>query len=112
MSVCQGNRYHVTGLKIIKGLCGEPEAATEFALFLALKIQRKMRNKKYSQQFRELVDRAFKELTPYSADPTEERKGRLASLRREMEAEQKEYKVAGTWGGCSSTGISSWLKSA
>ena len=85
----------ITRLTTIKSLCAEPEAATAFALFLAQRIQRKMRQKKYPKQFRELVDRAIKELTPYLADPTEERKARLSSLCREMESEQNEYKKIG-----------------
>jgi hypothetical protein len=91
----QGNKFHVTRLTIIKRFCAEPEAAAAFALFLAQNIQKKMRQKKYSQQFRELVDRVIKELTPYLADPTQERIARLSSLRRELEAEQKEYKKSG-----------------
>ncbi len=91
----QGNKFHVTRLTTIKSLCAEPEAATAFALFLAQKIQKKMRQKNYPQQFRELVDRVVKELTPYLADPTEERQARLSSLREEMTSEQKEYKKSG-----------------
>jgi hypothetical protein len=91
----QGNKFHVTRLTIIKSLSGEPEAATTFALFLAQKIQKKMQQKKYPQQFRELVDRVIKELTPYSADPTEERHARLSSLCEEMRSEQKEYMKSG-----------------
>ena len=34
-------------------------------------------------------------MKPYLTDPTEERKARLASLCREMEAEQNEYKKIG-----------------
>ena len=91
----QGNKFHVTRLTIIKSLCAEPEAATAFALFLAQKIQKKMRQKKYPQQFRELVDRVIKELTPYLADPTEERQARLSSLCEEMRSEQKKYMKSG-----------------
>jgi hypothetical protein len=87
----QGQKFHVTRLTIIKSLVAEPEAATAFALFLAQKIQKKMRQKKYPQQFRDLVDRIVKELTSLLADPTEERQARLSSLRREMETERKEY---------------------
>ena len=82
----------MTRLTTIKSFCEEPEAAAAFALFLAQKIQKKMRKKKYPQQFRELVDRFIKELTPYLADPTEERKARLFSLYQEMTSAQKEYK--------------------
>jgi hypothetical protein len=91
----QGNKFHVTRLTIIKSLCAEPEAAAAFALFLAQKTQKKMQQKKYPQQFRELVDRVITELTPYLADPTEERQARLSSLCKEMKSEQKEYMKSG-----------------
>jgi hypothetical protein len=91
----RGKHFPITRLTTIKSLCSEPDAATAFALFLSLKIQKKMRQKKYPQQFRELVDRVIKELTPYLADPTEDRKARLSSLCSEMQAEQNEYKKIG-----------------
>jgi hypothetical protein len=90
-----GNKFHVTRLTIIKSLCAEPEAAATFALFLAQKIQKKMRQKKYPLPFCELVDRAVKELTPYLTDPTEERRAWLSSLYEEMKSEQKKYMKSG-----------------
>ena len=42
----QGKHFHVTRLTTIKSLCGEPEAAAAFALFLAQRIQKKMRQEK------------------------------------------------------------------
>ena len=39
----QGKDFPVTRLTTIKSLCGEPEAAAAFALFLAQRIQSKMR---------------------------------------------------------------------
>ena len=91
----QGKHFPVTRLTTIKSFCGEPEAAAAFALFLAGRIQSKMRQEQSSERYRELVDRAVKELKPYLTDPTEERKGRLSSLCREIEAEQNEYKKIG-----------------
>jgi hypothetical protein len=91
----QGNKFHVTRLTIIKSLCSEPEAATAYALFLCLKIQKKMRQKKYPEQFRELVDRAASELKSHLADPNEDGKAGLASLCREMASAQKGYKKLG-----------------
>jgi hypothetical protein len=91
----QGKDFPVTRLTTIKSLCGEPEAAAAFALFLAQKIQSKMRQEESPERYRELVDRAVKELKPYLTDPTQERKERLSSLCREMEAEQNEYKKIG-----------------
>ena len=91
----QGKDFPVTRLTTIKSLCGEPEATAAFALFLAQTIQSKMRQEQSPERYRELVDRAVKELKPYLTDPTEERKARLSSLCREMEAEQNEYKKIG-----------------
>ena len=73
----QGKHFPVTRLTTIKSLCGEPEAAAAFALFLAQRIQSKMRQEQSPERYRELVDRAVKELKPYLTDPTEERKARL-----------------------------------
>ncbi len=91
----QGKHFPVTRLTNIKSLCGEPEATAAFAFFLAQRIQSKMRQEESPERYRELVDRAVKELKPYLTDPTEERKERLSSLCREMEAEQNEYKKIG-----------------
>jgi hypothetical protein len=91
----QGKDFPVTRLTTVKSFCGEPEAAAAFALFLARRIQSKMRQEQTPDRYRELVDRAVKELRPYRTDPTEERKERLSSLCREMEAEQSEYEKIG-----------------
>lgn len=99
----QGKVFHVTRFTTIKSLCEEPEAAAAFALFLAQKMQKKMRQKKYPEQFRELLDRFIKELTPCLADPTEEGKARLASLYKEMASAQKKYRKIG-WN------VGRWLK--
>ena len=39
----QGKVFHVTRMTTIKGLCEDPEAVAALALFLAQKIQKKMR---------------------------------------------------------------------
>src|SRR5271157_5977631 len=91
----QGKDFPVTRLTTIKSLCGEPEATAAFALFLAQRIQSKMRQEQSPERYRELVDRAIKELKPYLTDLTEERKERLYSLCREIEAEQNKYERIG-----------------
>jgi hypothetical protein len=93
----QGGHFSVTRLTTLKGLCEDPEAAGAFALFLARKIQERMREKEAPKRHRELVNRAVREMKPYLDDPTEERKKRLFTLLREMEAEQNEYRKIG-WG--------------
>jgi hypothetical protein len=91
----QGKHFEVTRLTTIKSLCGEPEAAAAFALFLAQRIQKKMRQEQSPKRYRELVNRAVKELKPHMTDASGERKERLSSLCQEMEAEQDEYKKIG-----------------
>ena len=91
----EGKDFPVTRLTAIKSLCAEPGAAAAFALFLAHRIQSKMQQGQSPERYRELVDRAVKELRRYLTDATEERKERLSSLCREMEAEQNEYKKIG-----------------
>jgi hypothetical protein len=87
----RGGHFSITRLTTIKSLCEDPEAAGAFALFLARKIQKRMREEEAPKRYRELVNRAVRELKPYLDDPAEERRERLRSLSREIEAEQDEY---------------------
>jgi hypothetical protein len=87
----RGERFSITRLTTIKGLCEDATAAGAFALFLARKIQKRMREKKAPERYRQLVNRAVRELKPYLDDPTEDRRERLRSLLREIEKEQDEY---------------------
>ena len=50
-----------------------------------------MREKESPKRYRELVNRAVREMKPYLDDLTAEREERLWSLFREIEAEQDEY---------------------
>jgi hypothetical protein len=87
----QNNHFSITRLTVIKGLCEDAKAAGAFAMFLARRIQRRMREKESPKRYRELVNRAVREMKPCLDDPTEERRERLWSLLREIEAEQDEY---------------------
>jgi len=87
----QGGHFSITRLTTIKGLCEDPHAAGAFALFLARKIQSRMREKAAPKRYRELVNRAVREMKPYLDEPSKERKERLQSLFREIEGEQNEY---------------------
>jgi hypothetical protein len=87
----RGERFSITRLTTIKGLCEDATAAGAFALFLTRKIQKRMREKKAPERYRQLVNRAVRELKPYLDDPTEDRRERLRSLLREIEKEQDEY---------------------
>jgi hypothetical protein len=87
----------VTRLTVVKKLCENPEAAGAFAMFLARKSQARLCEKQGNQRYRQLVNRAIREMKPYLADPTEARKERLWSLLWEIEAEQNEYENI-SWG--------------
>jgi hypothetical protein len=87
----QKERCSVTRLTVVKGLCENPDDAGAFALFLARGVQRRMREKNAPERYRELVNRAVRELKPFLNEPTEERRERLWSLFGEIEAEQNEY---------------------
>jgi hypothetical protein len=87
----ENEHFSITRLTILKGLCKDPKAAEAFALFLARKVQKKMREKEAPKRYRALVNRAVREMKSYLDEPDEEGKERLHSLFREIEAEQDEY---------------------
>jgi hypothetical protein len=59
-SLRRHEHFSITRLTIVKGLCENPRAAGAFALFLARKIQRRMREKEAPKRYRELVNRAVR----------------------------------------------------
>ena len=81
----------VTRLTVVKKLCENPEAAGAFALFLARKSQERLREKKGKERYRQLVNRAIREMKPYLDDPTEERKWQFLSRLKELVDEQNEH---------------------
>ena len=80
----QGGYFSVTRLTTLKSLCEDPKAAGAFAWFLSRQIQKRMRAKNTPKRYRELVDRAVRELKPYLDEPTKEREERLSALFREF----------------------------
>jgi hypothetical protein len=93
----QNEHFSITRLTILKGLCKDTDVAGAFALFLARKVQKKMREQDAPKRYRALVNRAVREMKSYLDEPDEEGKERLHSLLWEMEAEQNEYKSI-SWG--------------
>ena len=93
----RGKDFSITRLTVLKGLCEDRRAAGDFALFLARKVQKKMRGGEAPERFRKLADRAIREMKPYLADPTDERKDMLYDLLRGMQAEQDKHKNI-AWG--------------
>jgi hypothetical protein len=93
----RGERFEITRLTSLKGLCKDHRAARSFAMFLAVSARKRAEEKGVPERARELMDRAIKEMGSYLDDPTKERKERLYPLLREMEQEQDEHKRIG-WG--------------
>ena len=93
----RGEDFSITRLTVVKGLCEDRRAVGEFALFLARKEQKRLRDGDAPEPYRKLVDRAIKEMRFYLADPTDERKDRLYDLLRELQSEQDEHKNI-AWG--------------
>src|SRR4051812_14984801 len=93
----RGQRFEITRLTSIKGLCKDHEAARSFARFLAVSARKRAEEKKIPERVRELMDRAIKEMGSYLDDPSKERKERLYPFLREMEQEQDEHKRI-SWG--------------
>jgi hypothetical protein len=93
----RGKDFSITRLTVLKGLCEDRRAAGEFALFLSRKVQKKVREGKAPKRYRELVNRAVREMKPYLDEPTDDRRERLWSLWHEMREEQNEYKNI-AWG--------------
>ena len=73
-------RVLVTRLTVVKKLCENPEAASAFALFIARRAQERLRDKKAKERYRQLANRAVKEMKSYLDDPTEDGKWRLLDL--------------------------------
>ena len=86
-------RVLVTRLTVVKKLCENPEAASAFALFIARKAQERLRDKKAKDRYRQLANRAVKEMKSYLDDPTEDGKWRLLHLLSEIKEEQNEYEA-------------------
>ena len=93
----QGKDFPVTRLTSLKRLCDDPKAAGAFALFLARKAQKAMREKATPERYRQLVGRAVREMKLYLEQPTEERERTLWSLWHEMREEQNEHRPI-AWG--------------
>ncbi len=93
----RGERFEITRLTSLKGLCKDPLAAQAFAMFLAVSARKKAEEKKAPERVMELMARAIKEMRAYLNEPNEEQKERLYSLLREMEQEQNEHRRI-SWG--------------
>ena len=86
----------VTRLTTIKSLCEKPEGPQQPSLCSWLRrIQSKMRQEQSPERYRELVDRAVKELKPYLPIPLRNERNGFPLCREMEKAEQNEYKKIG-----------------
>ena len=90
-------RVLITRLTVVKKLCEDRNAASAFALFIARRAQERLREKKAKDRYRQLANRAVKEMKSYLDDPTEDGKWRLLHLLSEIKEEQNEYTPI-SWG--------------
>lgn len=93
----RGQRFEITRLTSLKGLCKDPVAARSFAMFLAVSARKKAEEKKAPERVLDLLARVIKEMKTYLDKPDEKQKERLFPLLREMEQEQDEHRRI-SWG--------------
>ena len=93
----RGERFEITRLTSLKGLCKDPRAARSFAIFLAVHARKKALEKKAPERVEQLMARAITEMKAFLDDPDKGQEERLYPLLREMEQEQDEYKRI-SWG--------------
>lgn len=92
----QGERFKVTRLTLLKGLCDDPQAAAQFALYLAKKTRQRMkssahRSTRKDQQFYRLVNKGIRELAAYLRNPTDEQRRTLRQAHTEAQNAQNRF---------------------
>ena len=70
----------VTRLTVVKKLCENPDAAGDFAMFLAQRARGRLSEKHGNERYVQLADRAIREMKTYLNHPTEDCEKRLRSL--------------------------------
>jgi hypothetical protein len=88
-------RFEITRLTTIKGLCKEPRAAWRFALFLAVNASKKVALGRCPERDKALAAQTVTAMEAYIEEPSPERGTRLRSLLRDVEAEQNETRRVG-----------------
>ena len=92
----QGKDFNITRLTMLKGLCSDPDAAAQFALYLAKKTQQAMKRpgrspSKTRQRYQRLVSKAVRGMASYLKKPTEESEESLHELLSEIQSVQDRY---------------------
>ena len=75
----RGQRFEITRLTSLKGLCKDPGAARSFAMFLAVHARKKAEEKKAPERVKELMDKAIKEMESYLDEPDQGAEGAALS---------------------------------
>ena len=92
----QGKDFNITRLTILKSLCSDPDAAAQFALYLAKKTQQAMKRpgrspSKTRQRYQRLVSEAVRGMASYLKSATEEVEESLYELLSEIRSVQDRY---------------------
>lgn len=91
----QGKDFNITRLTILKSLCSDPDAAAQFALFIAKKTPQAMKATKCPSKaklhYQRLVNKAVRGMAGYLKEPTEEARSSLFDLLSEIRSVQNRY---------------------
>ena len=91
-----GKDFNITRLTMLKSLCSDPDAAAQFALYIAKKTQQAMkrpgrRPSKTSRRYLRLVGSAVRRMTKHLKDGTTETKSSLDDVHSEIRSVQNQY---------------------
>lgn len=92
----RGKDFNITRLTMLKSLCSDPEAAAQFALYLAKKTQQAMKRpgrspSKTKQRYQRLVGSAVRRMTKHLKEGTTETKSSLDDIHSEIQGVQDQY---------------------
>jgi len=91
-----GKDFNITRLTMLKSLCSDPDAAAQFALYIANKTQQAMkcpgrRPSKEQQRYHRRFSKAVRRMAAYLKNPTEEADTDLHELLSEIRSVQDRY---------------------
>ena len=92
----QGKDFNITRLTMLKSLCSDPDAAAQFALYIAKKTQQAMKRPGRSrsnkqQRYERLVSKAVRGMAGYLKKRNEEVESALHELLSEIQSVQDRY---------------------
>jgi hypothetical protein len=92
----QGKDYNITRLTMLKSLCSDPDAAAQFALYIAKKAQQAMKRpgrspSKTKQRYQRLVGSGVRRMTKHIKEGTTETQSSLDDVHSEIQGVQDQY---------------------